>query len=126
MSTIERAEIHRMATKIALSYARSHNETFEAFPSLFKTAYHGLLSCSHPAAEPVKPPRHPAPPSKPTAKPISSSTLKPAAPPKPVVQAKPAPTPRSPAVRAKTAPSRGRPTWTAANALGKPKSDTER
>jgi len=46
MSTSERADLHRMATKIALSYARCHNETFEAFPSLFHTAYHGLLSCT--------------------------------------------------------------------------------
>ena len=48
MSTSDRADLHRMATQIALSYARCHNETFDAFPTLFQTAYHGLLSCTQP------------------------------------------------------------------------------
>ena len=43
---IDPADLHRMATKIALSYARCHNETIDAFPNLFRTAYQGLLSCT--------------------------------------------------------------------------------
>jgi len=46
---LDPAELHRMATKIALSYARCHNETIDAFPNLFRTAYQGLLSCTEPA-----------------------------------------------------------------------------
>jgi len=45
---LDPAELHRMATKIALSYARCHNETIDAFPNLFRTAYQGLLSCTEP------------------------------------------------------------------------------
>ena len=51
MNTSDRADLHRMATQIALSYARCHNETFDAFPALFQTAYHGLLSCTQPMAQ---------------------------------------------------------------------------
>ncbi|WP_158043968.1 hypothetical protein [Skermanella pratensis] len=67
MSISERADIHRMATKIALSYARSHNETFDAFPQLFRTAYHGLLSCAEPPREAAAPQRKAPGPAKPAA-----------------------------------------------------------
>ena len=42
----QQADLHRLATKIALSYARCHNESLDAFPNLLRTAYHGLLSCT--------------------------------------------------------------------------------
>jgi len=42
----QQADLHRLATKIALSYAHCHNESLDAFPALLRTAYHGLLSCT--------------------------------------------------------------------------------
>jgi hypothetical protein len=121
MSTSDRADLHRMATQIALSYARCHNETFDAFPTLFQTAYHGLLSCTQPAQQ------EPARPAKKAAAP-----LRPVAQSKPVVQSKPKP-PASAAASAKTATTtasaqrktsstgRGWPTWTGStNKPGRP------
>ena len=81
MSTSDRADLHRMATQIALSYARCHNETFDAFPALFQTAYHGLLSCS---TQPLQ--REQAPPAKKAVAPP-----RPVAQPKRVAQGKPKP-----------------------------------
>jgi len=70
MSTSERADLHRMATKIALSYARCHNEAFDAFPTLFRTAYHGLLSCTEQGQQdPVRPSQKTMAPSRPVAQP---------------------------------------------------------
>ncbi|UEM21959.1 hypothetical protein JL100_004110 [Skermanella mucosa] len=117
MSISQRADIHRMATKIALSYARSHNETFDAFPQLFRTAYHGLLSCTEPPQDAAVPARRTAGPAKPAAPARTAAPPRPAparvtAPPKPQAAAKPQ--------RAGTnGTGRGRPTWTPANALGK-------
>jgi len=51
----QRTDLHRLATKIALSYARCHNESLDAFPSLLRTAYHGLLSCTE-SRQVAKPP----------------------------------------------------------------------
>lgn len=125
MSISERADIHRMATKIALSYARSHNETFDAFPQLFRTAYHGLLSCAEPPQEAAAQPRRNAG----NAKAAAARTPVPArpvparvtAPPKPPAAPKPVPQ------RTGTnGTGRGRPTWTPANALGKTKTVTRR
>jgi hypothetical protein len=92
MSTSERADLHRMATKIALSYARCHNETFEAFPALFQTAYHGLLSCSQSAQQ------EPAGPAK-----KAVAALRPVAQAKQVVQSKPKAPVRSAAASATAA-----------------------
>ncbi len=60
MNTVDRTEMHRMATKIALSYARCHKEKFDAFPRLFHTAYQGLMSCAtpQPAAQPSTGAKH--------------------------------------------------------------------
>ena len=90
MSTSDRADLHRMATQIALSYARCHNETFDAFPALFQTAYHGLLSCTQPLQQEQAPPakKAVAPP-------------RPVAQPKHVAQSKPKPPARA-AAPAKT------------------------
>jgi hypothetical protein len=122
MSTSDRADLHRMATQIALSYARCHNETFDAFPALFQTAYHGLLSCSQPAKQ------EPAAPAK-----KAVAAPRPVAQPKRVVQNKPMPPARA-AAPAKTASAaapaqrkpasgtgRGWPTWTGSmNKPGRP------
>src|SRR5690349_24399927 len=82
MSTSDRADLHRMATQIALSYARCHNETFDAFPTLFQTAYHGLLSCTQPETqEPARSAKKVAAQPRPVArpKPLAQSKPKPAA-----------------------------------------------
>ncbi|GEO39639.1 hypothetical protein GGE65_003102 [Skermanella aerolata] len=82
MNTSDRADLHRMATQIALSYARCHNETFDAFPALFQTAYHGLLSCTQPMAqEQARPVKKAGTPPRPVArpKPLTQSKPKPAA-----------------------------------------------
>jgi hypothetical protein len=58
MSATDRTEIHRMATKIALSFARGQNQPFDAFPMLFRVALNGLLSCTVPPPTAVRqPPR---------------------------------------------------------------------
>ena len=116
MSTSDRAELHRMATQIALSYARCHNETFDAFPALFQTAYHGLLSCTQPEQlEPARPAKKAAAPPRPVAhpKPLTQSKPKPAA---NARQTRPPP-PRKPAAGA----GRGWATWTGStNKPGRP------
>jgi hypothetical protein len=120
MSTSDRADLHRMATQIALSYARCHNETFDAFPALFQTAYHGLLSCTQPLQ------REQAPPAKKAVAPP-----RPVAQPKRVAQSKPKPSVRAatPAKTAtttasaqrKSASGTGWPTWTGStNKPGRP------
>jgi len=91
MSTSDRADLHRMATKIALSYAHCHNETFDAFPNLFRTAYHGLLSCTQPTQqEPVQTSRKaaasPRSVAQPKPKPMAQPKPKAAAPAKASVQ----------------------------------------
>lgn len=112
MSISERADIHWMATKIALSYARSHNETFDAFPQLFRTAYHGLLSCAEPPQETAVPARRASvPKAAPVRAPVPARMTPPA---KPKAAAKPAPQRTG-----INGTGRGRPTWTPANALGK-------
>ncbi|UEM04591.1 hypothetical protein JL101_003865 [Skermanella rosea] len=125
MSISERADIHRMATKIALSYARSHNETFDAFPQLFRTAYHGLLSCAEPPQEAAVPARRTAGPAKAaparTPVPARPAPARVAAPPKPQAVAK-----ATPQRTGMNGTGRGRPTWTPANALGKAKAGTRR
>ena len=88
MSTSDRADLHRMATQIALSYARCHNETFDAFPALFQTAYHGLLSCTQPLQqEPARPAKkaaahRPVPSLSPSGWPKASRSLPPGRPPR--------------------------------------------
>jgi hypothetical protein len=121
MSNSDRADLHRMATQIALSYARCHNETFDAFPTLFQTAYHGLLSCSQPLQ------REQAPTAKKAAAP-----LRPVAQPKRVTQSKPTPPAKAAAAKTATttapaqrkpasATGRGWPTWTGStNKPGRP------
>jgi hypothetical protein len=108
MSTSDRADLYRMATQIALSYARCHNETFDAFPALFHTAYHGLLSCTQPVGqEPARPAKKAvAPPPRPVAQPKQ---------PKPVAQSKLKPSVRAVAASAKT-------TTTTASSQRKPSS----
>jgi len=122
MSNSDRADLHRMATQIALSYARCHNETLDAFPTLFQTAYHGLLSCGQPARQ------EPVPPAK-----KAGAPPRPVAQPKRVAQSKPTPSVRA-AAAAKTAKTtapaqrkpaagtgRGWPTWTGStNKPGRP------
>ena len=120
MSTSDRADLHRMATQIALSYARCHNETFDAFPALFQTAYHSLLSCS---TQPLQ--REQAPPAKKAVAPP-----RPVAQPKRVAQGKPKPPARAAAAKTATttasaqrkpASGTGWPTWTGStNKPGRP------
>jgi hypothetical protein len=50
----QRTDLHRLATQIALSYARCHNESLDAFPNLLRTAYHGLLSCTQQTGQAAK------------------------------------------------------------------------
>jgi hypothetical protein len=120
MNTSDRADLHRMATQIALSYAHCHNETFDAFPALFQTAYHGLLSCTQPMeqeqARPVKkagaPPR---PVSRP--KPLSQGKPKPAA----AASAKPPTVAAAPQRKGASGAGRGWTTWTGStNKPGRP------
>jgi hypothetical protein len=114
MSTSDRADLHRMATQIALSYARCHNETFDAFPALFQTAYHGLLSCTQPEVlEPARPAKKAAAQPRPVARPTPLTQNKP----KPAAKAASPTTPRKPAAGA----GRGWVTWTGStNKPGRP------
>jgi hypothetical protein len=114
MSNSDRADLHRMATQIALSYARCHNETFDAFPALFQTAYHGLLSCTQPEAqEPARPAKKAAAQPRPVAHPKPLAQSKP----KPAAKAASPTTPRKPAAGA----GRGWVTWTGStNKPGRP------
>jgi len=122
MSTSDRADLHRMETQIALSYARCHNETFDAFPTLFQTAYHGLLSCTLPLQqEPARPAKKAVAPPRPVAQPKRVVQSKPKPPAKAAASAKTATT-TAPAQR-KTASGTGRgwPTWTGSmNKPGRP------
>ena len=121
MSTSDRADLHRMATQIALSYARCHNETFDAFPTLFQTAYHGLLSCSCLTAGTGPPAKKAVAPPRPVAQPKRVVQSKPKPPAKAAASAKTA-TATAPAQR-KTASGTGRgwPTWTGStNKPGRP------
>src|SRR4051794_19544564 len=104
MSTSDRADLHRMATQIALSYARCHNETFDAFPALFRTAYHGLLSCTQPV------PEEPERLAKKAVAPLRSIAQ-----PKPVVQSKAKPPARAAASATTTAATASAPRKTAAS-----------
>ncbi len=90
MSTSDRADLHRMATQIALSYARCHNETFDAFPALFQTAYHGLLSCTQPLQqEPARPAKKAVAPPRPVAQPKRVAQSKPKPPARAAAQPRP-------------------------------------
>jgi hypothetical protein len=132
MSTSERADLHRMATKIALSYARCHNETFEAFPSLFHTAYQGLLSCTETMQqEPARSVKQAAAPLRPVAQPKQVVQSKPkasvrsaaasATPPSKTNTSKAAPPKTATQRKAASGATRGWPTWTGtANKPGRP------
>ena len=122
MSTSDRADLHRMATQIALSYARCHNETFDAFPTLFETAYHGLLSCTQPLQqEPARPSKKAVAPPRPVAQPKRVVQTKPKPPARAAASAKTATT-TAPAQRKQASGTgRGWPTWTGStNKPGRP------
>jgi len=122
MSTSDRADLQRMATQIALSYARCHNETFDAFPALFRTAYHGLLSCTQPISEePARPAKKAVAPSRSIAqpKPVVQSKAKPPA--RAATSAKTTATTASAPRKTAASTGRGWPTWTGStNKPGRP------
>lgn len=118
MNTSDRADLHRMATQIALSYARCHNETFDAFPALFQTAYHGLLSCTQPMAqEQARPVKKAGTPPRPVARPKPLSQGKP----KPAASAKPPAVTAVSQRKGASGAGRGWTTWTGStNKPGRP------
>jgi hypothetical protein len=122
MSTSDRADLHRMATQIALSYARCHNETFDAFPALFQTAYHGLLSCTQSVQqEQALPAKKAVPPPRPAAQPKGVVQGKPKSPAELTAPAKSAATTTSTQRKSASGTGRGWPTWTGStNKPGRP------